>query len=79
VTFGLTETDDCAHIALQWDAIAADGKLFTALLADLMLAPAGNQITALSLAGAYWPPPELAGAELGRVIARCGHGRAHKS
>ena len=66
----LTETDDCAHIALQWEAIGADGKLFTALLADLMLVPAGDQIAALSLAGAYWPP-ERAGAELGHVIVRC--------
>jgi len=66
----LTETDDCAHIALQWEAIAADGKLFTALLADLMLVPAGDQITALSLAGAYWPPTGRAGAELGHAIAR---------
>ena len=47
----LTETDDSAHIALQWEAIAADGKLFTALLADLVLIPAGDQITALSLTG----------------------------
>ena len=53
----LTGTGDCAHIALQWEAIAADGTLFTALLADLMLVPAGDQITALSVAGAYWPPP----------------------
>lgn len=67
----LTETDDCAHITLQWEAIAADGKLFTALLADLMLAPAADQITALSLAGAYWPPPGRAGAGLGQAIARC--------
>jgi hypothetical protein len=67
----LTETDDCAHIALQWEAIAADGTLFTALLADLMLAPAGDQITALSLAGAYWPPPGRAGAGLGQAIVRC--------
>ena len=67
----LTETDDCAHIALQWDAIAADGTLFTALLADLMLTPAGEQTTALSLAGAYWPPPGRAGAELGQAIVRC--------
>jgi hypothetical protein len=67
----LTETDDCAHIALQWEAIGADGKLFTALLADLMLVPAGDQITALSLTGAYWPPPGPAGAGLGQVIARC--------
>ena len=67
----LTETDDCAHIALQWEAIAADGKLFTALLADLMLVPAGDQVTTLSLAGAYWPPPGRAGAGLGPAIVRC--------
>ena len=67
----LTETDDCAHIALQWEAIGADGKLFTALLADLMLVPAGDRVTALSLTGAYWPPPGPAGADVGQVIARC--------
>ena len=67
----LTETSDCAHIALQWDAIAADGTLFTALLADLKLTPAGEQTTALSLAGAFWPPPGPAGAELGQAIVRC--------
>jgi hypothetical protein len=67
----LTETDDCAHIAVHWEAIGADGKLFTALLADLMLVPAGDQITALSLAGAYWPPPGRAGGALDRAVARC--------
>ena len=67
----LTETGDRAHIALQWDAIGADGTLFTALLADLMLVPAGEQACTLSLAGAYWPPPGLAGAELGQVIVHC--------
>jgi hypothetical protein len=67
----LTETGDRAHIALQWDAIDADGTLFTALLADLMLAPAGEQACTLSLAGAYWPPPGLAGAGLDQVIVRC--------
>jgi hypothetical protein len=67
----LTETGDRAHIALQWDAIGSDGTLFTALLADLMLAPAGEQACALSLAGTYWPPPGLAGAELGQVIMHC--------
>ena len=66
----LTETADCAHIALQWEAIGADGKLFTALLADLMLVPAGDQITVLSLAGAYWPPPGRTGAELSQAIVR---------
>ena len=67
----LTQTADCAHIALQWEAIGADGELFTALLADLMLIPAGDQITALSLTGAYWPPPGRASAGPGQVIARC--------
>ena len=67
----LTETGDRAHIALQWDAIDADGTLFTALLADLMLAPAGEQASVLSLAGAYWPPPGLAGTGLDQVIVRC--------
>lgn len=67
----LTETGDRAHIALQWDAIDADGTLFTALLADLMLVPAGEQASALSLAGTFWPPPGLAGAGLGQVILHC--------
>jgi hypothetical protein len=67
----LTETEDCAHIALQWEAIAADGKLFRALHADLMLVPAGDQITVLSLVGAYWPPPGPAGAGLSGAIVRC--------
>ena len=65
---GLAETADCAHIALRWEAIAADGKLFTALDADLMLAPARNQLTALALAGAYWPQPGRAGAGLDPAI-----------
>jgi len=66
----LAETDDCAHIALQWEAIAADGKLFTALDADLMLAPAGDQITALALAGGYRPQPCRGGARLDPPIER---------
>jgi hypothetical protein len=66
----LAETDNCAHIALQWEAIAADGKLFTALDADLMLVPAGDQITALSLAGAYRPQPGQAGAGVDQAIVR---------
>ncbi len=66
----LAKTHDCAHIALHWEAIAADGKLFTALDADLMLAPAEDQITALALAGAYRPQPGPAGAGLDRAIVR---------
>jgi hypothetical protein len=63
-------TEDCAHIVLQWEAIGADGKLFTALDADLMLVPAGDQITALALAGAFRPQPGQAGAGLDRKVVR---------
>ena len=66
----LAGTDDRAHIGLQWVAIAADGKLFTALDADLMLIPAGDQITALTLAGAYRPQPGLTCARLDQAIMR---------
>ena len=67
---GLAQTHHCAHIPLQWEAIAANGKLFTALDADLMLVPAGDQITALALAGAYRPQPGRAGADLDQAIVR---------
>ena len=90
----LAETGDCAHIALQWEAIAADGTLFITLDAALMLIPAGDrrintsldysvspdaalmpvpaedQITALTLAGAYRPQPGPAGAGLDQTIVR---------
>jgi hypothetical protein len=66
----LAGTGDRAHIPLRWEAIAADGTLFTALDADLMLAPAGARVTALALAGAYWPQPGRAGAGLDRSIVR---------
>jgi hypothetical protein len=68
----LAQTDHCAHIPLQWQAIAADGRLFTALDADLMLVPAGEQATALALAGAYRPQPGRVGAGLdGEIVRRC--------
>jgi len=66
----LARTDDCARVALRWEAIAADGELFAALDADLMLTPAGDQITVLALAGGYRRQPGLAGAGPDRAIAR---------
>jgi hypothetical protein len=66
----LAQTDNCAHIPLQWEAIAADGKLFTALQADLMLVPAADQVTALALAGAYRPQPGRADAEPDQAMVR---------
>ena len=44
----LAETEDCAHIALQWEAIAADGTLFIALDAALLLVPARDAGTSTS-------------------------------
>jgi hypothetical protein len=66
----LVETDDSAHIVLQWEAIAADGKLFTAVDAELMLAPAAGHSAALAVAGTYRPPPGQASAELDQAITR---------
>ena len=66
----LAGTDGCAHISLRWEAIAADGTLFTALEADLMLVPAGDQHTTLALAGGYRPQPGPAGTGLDEVILR---------
>ena len=66
----LTETGDRAHIALQWDAIGADGRLFTTLLADLTLIPGEGQTTALTLTGTCWPPPGQAGAGPDQAMAR---------
>jgi hypothetical protein len=68
--YDLAQTYNCVHIPFQWEVIAADGKLFTALDADLMLVPSGNQTAALALSGAYWPQPGRAGAELDRAIVR---------
>ena len=66
----LTGTDGCAHTSLRWEAIAADGTLFTALEADLMLFPAGDRNTTLALAGGYRPQPGQAGAGLDEAILR---------
>jgi len=66
----LAGTDDCARVALRWEAISADGELFAALDADLMLTPAGDQITVLALAGGYRRQPGLTGAGPDRAIVR---------
>jgi hypothetical protein len=66
----LTGTAGCVHISLSWEAIAADGKLFTALWADLMMVPAGDQTTALALAGGFRPQPGPAGAGLDEAALR---------
>jgi hypothetical protein len=66
----LASADDCARIALRWEAIAASGELFAALDADLMLTQAGERITVLALAGAFRQQPGRVGAELDRATVR---------
>jgi hypothetical protein len=69
---GLADTDHCARLALRWQALAADGRVFPALEADLMLTPAGEQITLLAVAATYWLPPGRAGAGPDQAMAqRC--------
>ena len=66
----LTETEGCARMWVRWEAIGSDGTLFPALDADLTLSPAGENTTALTLAGVY-RLPEHAGAGLDPGIVRC--------
>ena len=66
----LADTDHCARMALRWEALAADGTVFPALEADLMLTPAGEQVTLLAVAGTYRRQPGWAGAGLDQAIVR---------
>jgi hypothetical protein len=57
----LADTDQCARIALRWQAPAAGGRLFPALEADLMLTPPGNR-------SRCWPwPGRTGGGPAGRA------------
>jgi hypothetical protein len=67
---GLADTDHCARMALRWEALAADGTVFPALEADVMLTPAGEQITLLAVAGTYRRQPGWVGAGLDQAIVR---------
>jgi hypothetical protein len=59
-----------ARVALRWEAAAAGGDLFAALDADLTLAPAGNRVTTLTLAGVYRLPPGTQGNGPGQAVVR---------
>ena len=68
----LADTDHCARLALRWQALAAHGTVFPALEADLMLTPAGEQITLLAVAGTYRLQPGRAGTGLDQaMVHRC--------
>lgn len=66
----LTWTDRSAGLAIRWEATGPGGGLFPVLDADLRLAPAGDRVTWLSMAGAYRPPLGSLGRALDRTIMR---------
>lgn len=64
----LVSRADSAVLVLRWEVIGPGGGLFPALDADVMLAPAGEDATLLTVAGAYRPPLGIFGAALDRTI-----------
>jgi hypothetical protein len=59
---------ESAVLALRWQATGPGGRLFPALDAGLVLTPAGEHATRLSLAGAYRPPLGPVGAGPDKAI-----------
>ncbi|HEV2253500.1 MAG TPA: hypothetical protein VGS06_09930 [Streptosporangiaceae bacterium] len=64
----LAGTDQSVGLAIRWEATGPGGGLFPVLDADLTMAPAGERVTILTLAGAYRPPLGTMGAALDRAI-----------
>jgi hypothetical protein len=66
----LAWTDQSVGLAIRWEATGPGGGLFPVLDADLTMAPVGERVTILTLAGAYRPPLGAMGAALDRAILR---------
>jgi hypothetical protein len=64
----LAWTDQSVGLAIRWEATGPDGGLFPVLDADLTMAPIGERVSILTLAGAYRPPLGAMGAALDRAI-----------
>ena len=64
----LAWTDQSVGLAIRWEATGPGGGLFPVLDADLTMAPSGERVTILALAGAYRPPLGPMGAALDRAI-----------
>jgi hypothetical protein len=62
----LAGTDHCTHLAIQWEAIAADGKLFTGLMEPAAVMPGG-------------PEGGRDVAPCRSYAARCGSGRSARA
>lgn len=64
----LTTSDESTGMAIRWEATGTGGALFPVLDADIRLAPAGYQVTVLTMAGSYRPPLGILGQALDRAI-----------
>lgn len=64
----LARTDTSAGLAIRWEATGPGGRLFPVLDADVMLAPAGERVTLMTIAGSYRPPLGSLGEALDRAI-----------
>ena len=60
--------DQSAGLAIRWEATGPGGGLVPVLDADLTIAPAGERVTILTMAGASRPPLGTMGAALDRAI-----------
>jgi len=64
----LAGTPDSAGLAIRWEATGSGSAVFPVLDADLRLAPAGEQLTLLTLTGSYRPPLGRAGEAVDRAV-----------
>ena len=64
----LAWTDRSVGLAIRWEATGPGGGLFPVLDADITMAPFGEQVTLLAVAGSYRPPLGAMGAALDRTI-----------
>lgn len=64
----LTWTDASAAMAIRWEATGPGGALFPVLDADIRLAPAGKQVTVLTMTGSYRPPLGALGEAVDRAV-----------
>ncbi|MFY9931242.1 MAG: hypothetical protein WAK82_24905 [Streptosporangiaceae bacterium] len=66
----LASSSESAGIAIRWEATGTGGAQFPVLDADIRLAPAGDRVTVLTMAGSYRPPFGVLGQAIERAIQR---------
>lgn len=64
----LAQTDTSAGLAIRWEATGSGGRLFPVLDADIRVAPVGERVALLTIAGSYRPPLGSLGEALDRAI-----------